>query len=81
MYQLDWVTRCPDILSNFILSVSKEVFGDERGRHKHKCQNWIVAQTVKADKATHMTRAIMVCLLIVSLIKITFAQSHKVREV
>ena len=29
MYQLDWVTRCPDILSNFILSVSKEVFGDE----------------------------------------------------
>ena len=29
MSQLDWATRCPDILSNFILSVSKEVFGDE----------------------------------------------------
>lgn len=29
MCQLDWATRCPDILSNFILSVSTEVFGDE----------------------------------------------------
>ena len=59
----------------------QEAFGGESGRHKHKCQNCPVAQIVKVDKATHTTCGIMVCLLIVSLIKITFAQSHKVKEV